>query len=224
MKRMTLLAGALLVLAALQGCVVAQKSLFSAPSLDDQAAAKQNGNLIYIETAPVDLAVTASYRPVIKELMGILILPPFIPTKWQDEPTPGLIPDKTAIEVQLDPVGLHVSFDPLKAVLRTPDGKEMRPAGFIGPTFGSLYRSGEMRDPTRKRPRPCSLGDGKIRTSGGPVRLDEASCFYLVFDRRPYPDMDFDLSLGGVADGENPVPVPLIHFRKDSAWLWGMVP
>jgi hypothetical protein len=221
---MSLLAGALLVGAALQGCSVAQKSLFSAPSVSEQAAAKQNDNLIYIEMAPVNLAVTASYRPVIKELVGILILPPFIPMKWQDEPTPNLIPDKTAIEVRLDPAGRHVSFDPLKSVLRTADGRELRPAGFVGPTFGSLYISGGMRDPTLKRPQPCSMGDGKIRTSAGPIRLDEASCFYLVFDRRPYPDMDFDLSLDGVEDGGTPVSIPLIHFRKDSAWLWGMFP
>lgn len=224
MRRILTLTCTLFVLAALQGCLVAQKSLFSAPSLDEQGAVKVNDNLIFIETAHVNLTVTASYRPVIKELAGICILPPFIPTKWQDEPTQGLIPDKTAIEVQLDPVGMQVSFDPLRTVLKTADGRELRPAGFIGPTFGSLYISGAMRDPTRSRPRPCSLGDGKIKTSDGPIGLTEASCFWILFDHRPYPDMDFNLSLEGITDAGKPVPVPMIHFKKDSAWLFGMVP
>lgn len=224
MRRILALTCTLFVLAALQGCFVAQKSLFSAPSLDEQGAAKVNDNLIFIESKSVNLTVTASYRPVIKELMGILILPPFIPTKWQDEPTQGRIPDKTAIEVQLDPVGLQVSFDPLRSVLRTADGRELRPAGFIGPTFGTLYIAGAMRDPTRTRPRPCSSGDGKLRTSGGPIGLKEASCFWILFDRTPYPDMAFDLSLDGVANAGIPVPAPVIHFKKGSGWLWGMVP
>lgn len=224
MRRSLLFTGILIVLAILQGCFVAQKSLFSAPSLNEDVTAKKNDNMIFIEMAPVNLTVTASYRPVIKELMGILILPPFIPTKWQDEPTPSLIPDKTAIEVRLNPAGRQISFNPLKALLRTADGKELRPAGFIGPTFGSLYISGGMRDPTRSRPRPCSLGDGKIKTSEGPIGLDEANCFYLVFDRRPYPDMDFDLSLEGVKDAGKPVPTPMIHFKKSSAWLFGIFP
>jgi hypothetical protein len=224
MRRIGLVGGILLVLAILQGCFVAQKSLLSAPSLSEKAAAKENDNLIFIEMAPVNLTVTASYRPVTKELIGILILPPFIPTKWHDEPDPNLIPDKTAIEVRLDPAGRQISFDPLRSVLRTADGKELRPAGFIGPTFGSLYISGAMRDPTRQRPRPCSLGDGKIKTPEGPIGLDAASCFYLVFDRRPYPDMDFDLSLEGVKNAGKPVPTPMIHFKKSSAWLFGMFP
>ena len=210
----------LFVLAILQGCFVAEKSLFSAPSLGEKTVAKENENLIFIEMAPVNLTVTASYRPVIKELIGILILPPFIPTKWHDEPDPNLIPDKTAIEVRLDPAGRQISFNPLKAVLRTADGREMRPAGFIGPTFGSLRIPGAPR----QRPRPCSLGDGKVKISEGPVGLDEMSCFYLVFDRRPYPDMDFDLSLEGIEDAGKPVSTPRIYFKKASAWMFGMFP
>jgi hypothetical protein len=224
MRRTLLLASILFVLAILQGCFVAQKSLFCSPSLDENTAAKKNDNLIFIEMAPVNLTVTASYRPVIKELMGILILPPFIPTKWKDEPNPDLIPDKTAIEVRLDPAGKQISFDPLKATLRTADGRELKPAGFVGPTFGSLYISGGMRDPTRSRPRPCSLGDGKIKTSEGAIVLDETSCFWVLFDRKPYPDMDFDLSLNGVSDAGKPVSIPVVHFKKDSAWMFGIFP
>jgi len=219
-----LLAGMLFVLAALQGCFVAQKSLFSAPSAGEKAAARENDNLIFIEMAPVNLTVTASYRPVTKELIGILILPPFIPTKWHDEPDPNLIPDKTAIEVRLDPAGRQISFDPLKSVLRTADGKVLRPAGFIGPTFGSQYISGGLRDPTRSRPRHCSPGDGKIKTSEGQISLDEISCFYLIFDRSPYPDMDFNLSLEGIADAGKPVSTPIIYFNKASAWMFGIFP
>ena len=222
MKRSILLAVTLFVLAVLQGCFVAQKSLFSAPLPSAGTAAKDNA--VYIETAHVNIAVTASYRPVTKELIGILILPPFIPTKWHDEPDPDLIPDKTAIEVRLDPAGRQLSFNPLKSVLRTADGRELKPAGFIGPTFGFLRDSGAMRDPTRHRPRPCSLGDGKIKTSEGPIGLDEMSCFYLVFDRSPYPDMDFDLSLEGIEDAGKPVSTPMIHFKKASAWMFGMFP
>ncbi len=227
MTRIGLLASMLFLLATLQGCFVAQKSMFSAPSLDENAAAKKNNNLIFIEMAPVNLTVTASYRPVIKELMGILILPPFIPTKWKDEPNPDLIPDKTAIEVRFDPVGRQISFDPLKATLRTADGRELKAAGFIGPTFGSLYissASSGMRALPRSRPRPCSLGDGKIKSSEGPIGLDETSCFWILFDRKPYPDMDFDLSLNGVADAGKPVSIPAIHFKKDSAWMFGIFP
>ena len=214
----------LFVLSTLQGCFVAQKSLFSAPSVGEKAAAKENDNLIFIELAPVNLTVTASYRPVTKELIGIFILPPFIPTQWHDEPDPNLIPDETAIEVRLDPAGRQISFDPLKSVLLTADSKVLRPAGFIGPTFGSLYISGGMRDPTHSRPRPCSPGDGKIKTSEGPIGLDEASCFWLVFDRRPYPEMDFNLSLEGIADSGKPVSATIIHFKKSSAWMFGMFP
>lgn len=224
MRRICLLAGMLFVLAILQGCFVAQKSLFSAPSLGEKAAAKENENHILIEMAPVNLTVTASYRPVTKELIGILILPPFIPTKWQEEPTPDLIPDKTFIEVLIDPRGRQVSFDPMKALLRTAAGRELKPAGFIGPTFGPLYISTGMRDPTHKRPRPCSLGDGTIKASEGPIGLDDISCFYLVFECKPYPDMDFDLFLEGVADAGQLVAIPKIHFKKSSAWMFGMFP
>jgi hypothetical protein len=224
MRRILLLLSILFALSIFQGCFVAQKSLFCAPSLDENAAAKKNDNRIFIEMVPVNLTVTASYRPVIKELIGILILPPFIPTKWKDEPNPDLIPDKTAIEVRFDPAGRQVAFDPLKTVLLTADGRELKAAGFIGPTFGSLSISGGMRDPTRSRPRPCSLGDGKTKTSEGPIGLDEASCFWILFDRKPYPDMDFDLSLKGVANAGKPVSIPVIHFKKDASWMFGMFP
>ncbi len=224
MRRLILLIGLLFVLATLQGCFVAQKSLFSAPSVGEKAAARENDNLIFIEMAPVNLTVSASYRPVTKELIGIFILPPFIPTQWNDEPDPDLIPDTTAIEVQLDPVGRQISFDPLKPVLRTADGKVLRPAGFIGPTFGPLYIRGGMRDPTRSRPLPCSPGDGKIKKTEGPIGLHEMSCFYLIFDRTPYPDMDFNLSLEGIEDAGKPVSTPMIHFKKASAWIFGMFP
>ena len=46
----------------------------------------------------------------------------------------------------------------------------------------------------------------------------------LVFDRSPYPDMDFDLSLEGIEDAGKPVSTPMIHFKKASAWMFGMFP
>ncbi len=220
MRRLFLTAGIVLAMLIVQGCFVAQKSLFSSPSVSPTSKAGKD-NRVQIQRDDITVRVTAVFRPVIKELVGVLILPPFIPSQWNEEPDPSFIPDKTVIEVMLDPVGRRFTINPMNARIRTADGGELKPEGFIGPVLRTVRRAHGL---TRRLHDVCSFGSGEIHTSMTPVPMEEITCFHLIFGRRPYPEMEFALSLEGIENDNKPVAIPMIYFKKASAWVFGVFP
>lgn len=220
MKRKTGFLATAVVAVVLQGCTVLQKSVFSAPKISE-GSGKVNDNAIRLEMSGLNLSVTAVYRPIIKELFAPWPLPPFIPDKLETDPNPNMIPSQTAFELRFDPEGEDVSFNPMRATLKTSDGKILKPTGFFGPGHGTYFPG---LDPTRRMRYPCSSGENTPKSAEGSIPLNEATCFYLLFDKPPYPDMSFTLSLDGIQKSGKPFQIPAIHFDKGSAWVFGTVP
>lgn len=182
----------------LQGCMVFQHSIFSAPRILETDG-EVRSNRIQIEKPGLKLSVRTSYRPVIEEIVGPclwpLCLPPFIHTIRKTGPD-DILP-YTGIELVFNSKDQGFSFDPRRVVLLAEDGRSIMLRSFTGPGYGKKEGVGSAE---------------------GPVALNRTSYFSLFFDRPSYPDMNFTLVINGLEKEGKPVQIPAIHFQKESAW------
>jgi hypothetical protein len=201
---------AVLLILLLQGCMVAQQVMYSAPTVGDSSTGGTS-SAIRIETSGLTMGLDASYRYEAKGLMGILLIPPVIPLRWTTEPGPGDVPAETGIVLTLDPKGQPLSFSPMQVILRTEDGKDLRPDSYLGPTSPDAPLTRDRFSKER-------------HYSEDTIVLANETSFVLVFDRPPYPGMNFLLIVNGIQKDGKQLDLYPVRFHRQTAWRFDIVP
>ncbi len=210
----------------ISGCAVLARGVFSAPQADGAASKHDMGQdpddgivltgpygNIQFELPGLDFSVKAVSGQVFDGLtVGPVILVPLPLIPWP----PGIIGlffepraarPPLVFELELDPEGEEVSFNPMRSVLQTPEGRTIKPSGFDGPAYGyrGIYTG-----------TPCGPPSESNRSAQIP--LYQWSCFRLRFDTAISAEKNFTLLIQGVERDGQPVPVPPIHFQKGTTW------
>lgn len=115
----------------------------------------------------------------------------------------------------LEPKGHEISFDPFGISLRTSNGDEIKSIGYwgISPYFdGCLgYEATKVKRP------PQALTAGLE-----PISFTATSCFTVLFGTRPPPEETFVLTITGLRNGAEIVPIKPIRFVKRSGWNYSI--
>lgn len=230
MKKQAMFLLAALSLTSLPGCAVLAREVFSSPTspgASDKHDMSHNFRYVHVagsrddlqfELPGLDLSVTAK-NPV----TSVISFGPFLIVPLPVIPYPFAVLElfssqsRTSspmwFEVRLSPQKAGFSFDPRLVTLKMDNGEILKPTTFEGPRLGQRY-------PGRW---PCGenwLASAKSgKEAAAVVSLKDFTCFMVGFDTSSSPEREFELSIEGVQQNGEPLPVPSIYLKSGSAWV-----
>jgi len=202
------------------GCTVVQKTLFSAPAVDDPRAVVDR-NAVAFGLPRLWLRIRAYNEIVTGETFAPWPLPPIVPTPLRAPKSLAELPPPLPIEIWLDPVGEGLTFDPMVPTLRRRDGEPLPPRGYVGPGHAATFPG---LDPAARRAYPCEGDPGAETATPGLHAVDELTCFWLLYEVSPSPLEPFTFRLAGLARAGQPLEELEIRFEAGRARTLGSIP
>jgi len=208
----------------LQGCTTTVDYLFSEAAIPSgtgewqEATLEVGGDNIIFKSSELDMSVAAFNQFVTKKHTGLsLPLISLIPVaRGGKYDLPEEFSKRFLIEIRLDPKGSDISFDPMQVTFKKDDGTVLKPKGYYGPchetgifSLNNIYR---LYGGLGKH-YPCFPGeeiyffseeDDSYKTEGGPIAINQWTCFWLIYDTSTDPRRSFVLSVGGIEKNGKP--------------------